>query len=840
MNLENAVPIEMIPSAVVVLDKDLTILAINSFACKALELENTHVISKSFLQFLPEATKLLIKPPQSMKTATFLASEHITKLINGLGKHVEVSIKSATKNEQQLLFISLEAEDKKYKIQQNSLANNAHEVLQCVNEPYWQWDVDENKVHFSAQLMSLLGYETKAKSAPISLWKKHISHKQWRRIFPQIGRHLAGDSKNVDVNFTLNTKRDEALEVNLQGKVLEFKDGKPRRMYGSISNVTESQSLLEQLKKQNEYLNLAEKIGNSGHWRYDVINQTLYCSQEIFCIFGVDENTFEFSLGSILSFVDSEERSSLHQALSEAVLNAHSFYYKTQITQPKGKQVRIETIAKVEVDAQGKVCSFFGVCRDVSKADEAHEKLKLLAMVNHVIKVPIFFIDEKDKVVYQDISTNDDGKNTILFDYINFSLSEYLSLKKQARKEGQIKQSNVSFDKFTSIFDFTITYEADEGIYIWVVENVTEKFRTEQQQLISNRLALLGNTFGSVSHDINNVLGVALGSIEMLELKFKQGSKDISTYIERVKNAIDKGKSVTDRLLAFTKKPTVKVVEFDPIQEIKSNQYLFEQLLVTSIKLDFNFEKIDCHIRFPQGEFINILLNLVLNSQDAIQELGVSGTIKISVILNENNALEVHVIDSGIGIKQENLAKVFDPFYSSKSVNKGNGIGLANVYSTMYKHNGQVLVEGKSHLGGAHFTLVFKCELNKKKFKPIIRNEYNLQVAGKHILILDDEESIAEFVAVYLESEGAICVYVNTKEQLLAAIDKENDFDVFITDMILPDLTGREAVALVKDKCPYIRVYSMSGYIAAEDRKWSYPVLRKPFNSSELSSFLAS
>jgi nitrogen-specific signal transduction histidine kinase len=414
-----------------------------------------------------------------------------------------------------------------------------------------------------------------------------------------------------------------------------------------------------------------------------------------------------------------------------------------------------------------------------------------------------------------------------------------MSYKKKAKQQGQVKENNVSFDKYNSVFDLSVTYEPEEGIYIWIVENVTEKFRQEQQQIISNRLALLGNTFGNVSHDINNVLGVALGAIEMLELKFSRGDQNISTYIDRVKNAIDKGKSVTERLLAFTRKPTVRVVSFDPIQDIKENKYLFKQLLLNTINIKFKFAPIHCTIKFPQGEFINILLNLVLNAQDAIQERGLSGKIEISVNLAESNQLEIHVKDSGIGILKENINKVFDPFYSSKSVNKGNGIGLANVYNTMYKHNGRVQVEGHSELGGAHFTLIFNCKELKDRYQVIEQVQDNSKLQGKRVLVLDDEVSIAEFVALFVESKGADVVIANTKDELVNILNEDVAFDIFITDMILPDLSGREAVNMVRTKLPRIKIYSISGYIAIEDRSWDYPVLRKPFNSKELSEFLA-
>jgi CheY-like chemotaxis protein len=207
--------------------------------------------------------------------------------------------------------------------------------------------------------------------------------------------------------------------------------------------------------------------------------------------------------------------------------------------------------------------------------------------------------------------------------------------------------------------------------------------------------------------------------------------------------------------------------------------------------------------------------------------------------INLDGQLEIHVKDSGIGIKQENLSRIFDPFYSSKSVNKGNGIGLANVYSTVYKHNGQIQVAGDSDLGGALFTLVFNCSQYSQTSLGDATVSNELGVFNKSILILDDELSIAEFVALYLESEGAITSHVTTKEGLLAELASNQHYDIFITDMILPDISGRDALDFVLAKFPDIQVYSISGYIAEQDQEWQYPVLRKPFNSKDLAKFLS-
>lgn len=717
--------------------------------------------------------------------------------------------------------------------------NHTYKILEELDEAFWEWNLDQDTVFYSAKLMQLFGYENKAYQDSSEFMIKHFEENALTDIYQKIVQHLKGEIDKVDISCSLTTNIGQDIWINAVCKIIEYKDERARVIFGTVKNITDRKNMFAQYKKQNNLLALTEKINKTGHWRFDIKDKVLIWSNELYKMHSVNEHDFSPSIDTVADLLSMKDRPLFRDKFQKAIECAKPFYLKATVNLPSNNKIKIEIIAEIERDVANNFQAVFGVIKDITRQEDVFEKLKLLAMVNLTIKVPIFFIDDNDNVVYQDISPHHDNASSVLFNYINFSITEYMGYKKQAMQQGQIKYTNVSFDKYNSVFDLSVTYEAEEGIYIWIVENVTEKFRQEQQQIISNRLALLGNTFGNVSHDINNVLGVALGAIEMLELKYAKGERNISTYIDRVKNAIDKGKSVTERLLAFTRKPTIKVVDFDPIQDIKDNKYLFKQLLLSTINLNFHFTPVHCTIKFPQGEFINILLNLVLNAQDAIQEKGLSGKIYISANLSQANRLEIHVKDSGIGIAKENLTKIFDPFYSSKSVNKGNGIGLANVYNTMYKHNGQIQVEGSSELGGAHFTLIFKCKELEQQFKALERVESCSNIQGKRILVLDDEISIAEFVCLFLESKGANVVMANNKDELITVLAKGSTFDIFITDMILPDLSGKEAVNMVKTVFPKIKVYSISGYIAIEDRSWDYPVLRKPFNSKELADFLA-
>jgi len=711
-------------------------------------------------------------------------------------------------------------------------------VPKAMEEAFWQWNLDTKHVHCSSMVMSILGFSPEIYESTTSFWKKFISRHTRIHIQTQLKAHIKKERSSLYVTQQIETPQGEQKWITLIGKISEYKQGKPYKVLGCIKDVTEHRSLLRQLQKQNNYLQLAEKMGNSGHWRFDLRDKSLYWSEGVYHIHGLSPEKYKPSADTAIDFYLPNERKKIKKHLITSIKNKQSFHYKSTIAQPFGKHIKVEAHGEVELNENGDVIGLFGLIKDIEQSEDAIEKLKLLALVNHTITVPIFFIDEKDNVVYQDLSPQLNTKKNILFNYINFTVSEYLTLKEQAKQQGQIKRKNISFDKYYSVFDLSVTYEKDEGIYIWIVNNITENFRIEQQQIISHRLALLGNTFGNVSHDINNVLGVALGAIEMLELKYSQGKLDISTYIERVKNAIDKGKNVTERLLTFTRKPSTNVTYFEPRKEIATNQYLFEQLLLNTIELSFDLDKTPCEIHFPQGEFINILLNLVLNAQDAIKEQSAHGKIHLSTKVTPEKMFEVHVQDSGVGIKQENISRIFDPFYTSKSKNTGNGIGLTNVYSMVHKHQGQIQVEGEGELGGAHFTLIFNCQLTQSSLSQQTEQMSLFSLSNKKVLVLDDEISISEFVSSIIEKEGGSATSINTKAQLLDALNQPTSFDVFITDMLLPDISGKQAISLVKEKFPHIQICSMSGYIENEKDDWQYPILYKPFDSQQLNVFL--
>lgn len=828
-----------LPFAAFSIDDNAKIVEVNTLALELSGYSEADLKGKNVEKLIPQLSILLnidIEENARAFDPSVIVTQTLT-LIHSSKALINIDVKFRSNHSAHILYLEVNASDTL--AMSSSLDNvedkEAHVVLSSMLKPFWEWDILSNSVFYSPMAMKLLGYKQEAYDGPASFFEKHLKEEVLANIYAQLKELLSGEIDEYDIEYPLTRKDGREIWVRAYAKITHRKNGKPSHVFGTLEDITKHICSIQELKTQSCYLALTERISHSGQWRINFSESHIYWSLGVYAIYGMNPLHFMPKLNAERKIVLTGKSTSHLSCFDQALQATATFHYKTTISGPFGEALKVEIIGDVELDPSGNVIGIFGVIRDITISDQTLEKLKLLAMVNYTINVPIFFINEDDDIVYQDLTSKLSDKFSDLFGYINLTVDEYINIKNKAKVFGQVKESNISFDQYESVYDLSVTFEPDEGIYIWIVDNITQQFKQEQQQAISNRLALLGNTFGSVSHDINNVLGVALGSIEMLELKMAKGDSNIQDYVERVKNAIDKGKNVTERLLAFTRKTTVKDVVFDPNKDIEDNKYIFEQLLANKIKFTLNVAAEQCNIRFPQGEFINILLNLVLNAQDAVYEKKESGRIDISTEVNDERFF-VHVNDNGVGIKPENITKIFDPFYTSKTASKGNGIGLANVYNTMYKHHGDIKVDGSGKLGGAHFTLCFNRVNDKESSqeKPIDSNSF----ANKTVLILDDESSIAEFVAMVVEQKGANVQYVSTKAELIDTLENLQACDVFITDMFMPELTGREASELVLTKFPNAKILSMSGYVGKEEKDWHYPLLRKPFNSKELMAFV--
>ena len=169
----------------------------------------------------------------------------------------------------------------------------AKRLMNSIEEAFWEWNIEEGLVYYSAQMMSILGYKAEAFTGPTSFWEKLVDNHDLDSFHMQVISHFKGKLSCIHPTLAIMTEDGRTKWFSVFGKVIEYKNDKAYKMFGTVKDITEHHLLVEQLKERNNYLLLAESLNQSGHWRADFIENTLYWSTEVYNIHGVDPINYQ-------------------------------------------------------------------------------------------------------------------------------------------------------------------------------------------------------------------------------------------------------------------------------------------------------------------------------------------------------------------------------------------------------------------------------------------------------------------------------------------------------------------------------------------------------------------
>ncbi len=399
-------------------------------------------------------------------------------------------------------------------------------------------------------------------------------------------------------------------------------------------------------------------------------------------------------------------------------------------------------------------------------------------------------------------------------------------------------------------------WKASEGKFLTVIgRDITERRQMEEELLKIAKLESLGVLAGGIAHDFNNVLMAIIANISLVKMHIPSGGKVYDLLLDMERAAMG-AKSLTQQMLTFSKggAPLKKVVSIIELLEITADFVLRG----SSIKCSFNIQPNLLDVNIDVEQINQVISNLVINAKQAMNKGGAieiealnisvgksgeeSGETRLERFLKPGRYVKISVRDNGSGIREEELSKVFDPFYSSKR--SGSGLGLSSSFSIMRKHDGYIDVE--SVLGeGAVFNFYLpavtaECNIGKES-----SNERDC--AGR-ILIMDDRLMILDTVSELLEGFGyEVEISQNGSEAVekySKAMDSGNPFDAVIMDLIVPgEMGGLEATRNILNIHPEARVIVSSGYstdpIMANYKEHGFiNMLPKPYSIAEMDEVL--
>jgi two-component system cell cycle sensor histidine kinase/response regulator CckA len=384
--------------------------------------------------------------------------------------------------------------------------------------------------------------------------------------------------------------------------------------------------------------------------------------------------------------------------------------------------------------------------------------------------------------------------------------------------------------------------------------DLTEFKTLEQQFTQSQKMQAIGQLAGGVAHDFNNLLTAMIGFCDLLLLRHKPGDSSFGDIMQIKQNA-NRAANLVRQLLAFSRQQTLQPRILDMTDILTELSHLIRRLIGANIDLQIEHESDLGLVKVDQGQLEQVLINLAVNARDAMADGG-ELTIKTANFSNKTEIklkgedrlpsgewVAVSVQDSGTGIETQHLARIFEPFFSTKEVGAGTGLGLSTVHGIVHQTGGAISVD--STVGkGTSFTVYLPRhyeEDQEAKEDTTETEEPAPDLTGTaKILLVEDEDAVRTFSARALSNKGYQILEAASGKQALDIIaEQKPELELVITDVVMPEMDGPTMAKELRKEYKDVKIIFISGY--AEDRfkeelgddVWFLP---KPFTLKQLAT----
>ena len=393
-----------------------------------------------------------------------------------------------------------------------------------------------------------------------------------------------------------------------------------------------------------------------------------------------------------------------------------------------------------------------------------------------------------------------------------------------------------------------------EGLILQVIDRTQQK-NLETQFAQSQKMQAVGQLAGGVAHDFNNLLTAMLGFCDLLLLRHKPGDPSFGDIMQIKQNA-NRAANLVRQLLAFSRQQTLQPRVINLTDALAELSNLLRRLIGENIELRLVHGRDLGLIKVDQGQLEQVIINLAVNARDAMPRGGrlTLSTMNLNVteptprgtdVMPPGRYVAIAVTDTGTGIPADIIDRVFDPFFSTKEVGHGTGLGLSTVYGIVRQTGGYVSIDSVVGRGSTfHVALPHYAEEGSIEATPSVEDIplRDLTGAGR-ILLVEDEDPVRLFGARALRNKGYEVLEAISGDEALEVIAREDGrLDLLITDVVMPRMDGPTLIKEVRKDHPNLRVICISGY--AEDRlrqtmadvDSSIRFLPKPFTLKQLAS----
>lgn len=389
------------------------------------------------------------------------------------------------------------------------------------------------------------------------------------------------------------------------------------------------------------------------------------------------------------------------------------------------------------------------------------------------------------------------------------------------------------------ILDQLVVTSAGEGQRRWAgsLLDITERKELEARLVHAGKLDALGQLTGGVAHDFNNLLAAMLGGISILQRRLTFGERE-QLVVDQMRHAATQGTELVRRMMAFGRQQDLTPDSVDPNALCEAVAGLVNHSLGGTHTVAWSCPREGLNLFVDRGQLELALMNLIINARDAMPDGGeITVTIEAdSAPANDEPKLRIRVSDTGEGIPEEVLARVTEPFFTTKAPGKGTGLGLSMVSGFAHQSGGEMRIESAV---GKGTTIELILPATEAKAATISRGGHEQLdwLQAKRLMIIDDDDAVRTVLAEQFRDAGAIIQDFASGDEAIAALEKgPADYDFILSDFAMPGLDGLATLEKVERLVPGARTALMTGN--ADDarlaRQKRVPVIRKPLNIESL------
>jgi PAS domain S-box-containing protein len=622
------------------------------------------------------------------------------------------------------------------------------------------------------------------------------------------------------------------------------------------------------LADANIHLQEAQRLANLGSWSWDIKGDRVAWSDQLFEIYGVSREGFQGTVDNFLSFVHPDDRERVEDSIDGALRSGKSFSHEERIVRADGGVRYLQSTGEVVRDETGAPIRMLGVCLDVTERKQAERTLRqseqsYRLLLRGVRDYAIYMVDPRGRVLSWNAGAarikGYEAEEIIGRNYDQFFADEdrvagdpahaLESAARAGQHESQGWRLRKDGSRFysTSVIDPIRNDDGDLVGFAIVTRDITEQHEAQlaleearEQLAQAQKMEALGQLTGGIAHDFNNLLMIVSGYAQILQSHLKD-AKD-KQAVDAIRAAASRGEKLTRQLLTFSRRQQLMPVVVDLRQRIDAVRDMLAPSLRGNIELICDIEDKIWPVEVDLGELELALVNIAVNARDAMPE---GGTITLSarnVMLKPGSAagalegdfVALAIIDTGSGMPPEVLARVFEPFYTTKPVGKGTGLGLSQVHGFAMQSGGAATVSSEVGKGTA-VTIYLPRSLGEPAAKTGDGFAAGAEMHGT-VLLVEDSREVADVTSTLLEQLGYRVVRAENAAEALRHLQQGIHFDLLFSDIVMPGpMNGLALAQTCRDNFPDIAVLLTSGYSdAAQSVDGRFDVLRKPFELSAL------